>query len=337
MIGTALANLANSILAGGLASAAVKPAVKTETNNKVDLLDDTKKETAEDRVELTQKEKEELEYLLIAGGLSTKEAKRALSGDTIPRSKLKDFDRDVLKQIADITGAKDYSDFIYDGDKLGKGYTVIPLSKPNKPKVETIPTDDKEKGSGTLTTEGEEAKDKTTVTKGEKSESKDTVMEIPEQDLISLIKAASRKGIPDWSSSIIDDFCYKTGRNKRAVLKQLQDYWNAQHQKQLEEDLAKTDNKRVSYESKIKSDKYKKDTEEAAKKYRAENPDYKWDDVKAKKEAAGEEYTGERHSGAPSEKAIEKADDFVMKNAGSDYKDRLRLAKDYANIWERYK
>jgi len=337
MVEAALANLINSILAGGMASVAAKPSVKTETSKKPDLLDEDKKETAEDRVELTQKEKEELEYLLIAGGLSTKEAKQALSGDLIPRSKLKDFDRDVLKQIADITGANDYSNFIYDGDKLGKGYTTIPLSKPNKPKVETVPTTEKEKGSGTLTTEGEEAKDKTTVTKGEEPESKDTVMEIPEEDLISLIKAITRGKEPDWSSPKIGDYCRKTGHSYSDVVRQLKNSWEKQYQKQLEEDFAKHGNKRVNYDKKIKSDQYKKDTEEAAKKYKAEHPSHKWDDVKAKKEAEGEEYTGERYSGEPSAEALEKANDFVMKNAGRDYEDRLQRAKDLAAIWNRGK
>ena len=35
--------------------------------------------------------------------------------------------------------------------------------------------------------------------------------------------------------------------------------------------------------------------------------------------------------------ALEKANDFVMKNAGRDYEDRLRWAKDLAAIWNRGK
>ena len=161
-----------------------------------------------------------------------------------------------------------------------------------------MPTTEKKKGSGTLTTEGEEAKDKTTVIKGEEPESKDTVMEIPEEDLISLIKAITptRGKEPDWSSPIIGDYCRKTGRNYSDVVRQLKNSYKSEYQKQLEGDLAKHGNKRVSYDKKIKSEQYKKDTEEAAKKYKAEHPSKKWDDVKAKKEAEGEEYTGERRS-----------------------------------------
>lgn len=339
MLESALTNLFNSILAGGAAGMASRKASKKETSKKPDLLNEdtgSTKENKEDRRELTKQEKDELEYLLVAGGLTTKEAKQALSGDVIPRSKLKNFDRDVLKQIADITGMNDYSNFIYDGDKLGKGFTSIPLTKSNKPKTETMPVPEKGKEGNTTTTKGEEAKDKSTVTKGEKSKSKDTVMEIPEEDLSRLIEEIGYNA-PDWSSPLIDQLAMSKRMHRKDVLKQLQDAWNREHQERLNNDLQKQAEKdgRVNYDNKIRSSSYKKAHEKAAEEYKEKTPDFKYDDVKRKNEEKGEEYTTERHSGEPSKEEVDKADDFVMKNAGRDYEARLDRAKNYSSIWGR--
>lgn len=338
MIEGALTSLMNSILGGAALTSAGK---KTDKKEDKQLTEPRLKKKASgasnEGQKLTKEEKDELEYLLVAGGLSTKQAKEALSGEPVPRKWFMDFDKDTLKQIADITGAYDYSNFIYEGDKIGKGMTVIPLTKRNKPNTETMPVPEKKEGKG-YTTKGEEAKDKKTVMKGEGSTSKGTVMEIPEKDLSRLIELVGYND-PDWNSPKLADFAMKKGMHLRDVVKQVQDAWEKKYQKTLESDLQKQAQKdgRVNYDKKLKSPAYKKATEKAAEKYKEETPDYKYDDVKARNEAKGEEYTTERHSGEPSKEAVDKADDFIMKNAGRDYEARLDRAKNYSSIWSRNK
>lgn len=338
MIEGALTSLMNGILGGAALTSAGK---KTDKKEDKQLTEPRLKKKASgasnEGQKLTKEEKDELEYLLVAGGLSTKQAKEALSGEPVPRKWFMDFDKDTLKQIADITGAYDYSNFIYEGDKIGKGMTVIPLTKRNKPNTETMPVPEKKEGKG-YTTKGEEAKDKKTVMKGEGSTSKGTVMEIPEKDLSRLIEMIGHND-PDWNSPKLADFAMKKGMHLRDVVKQVQDAWEKKYQKTLESDLQKQAQKdgRVNYDQKLKSPAYKKATEKAAEKYKKETPDYKYDDVKARNEAKGEEYTTERHSGEPSKEAVDKADDFVMKNAGRDYEARLDRAKNYSSIWSRNK
>jgi len=332
MIEGALTSLMNSILSGAALTSAGK---KTDKKEDKQLTEPRLKKKASgasnEGQKLTKEEKDELEYLLVAGGLSTKQAKEVLSGEPVPRKWFKDMDRDTLKQIADITGAYDYSQFIYDGDKLGKGMTVIPLTKRNKPNTETMPLGEA-KGKKT-TIEGEEAKGKKTTIEGEEAKSKSTVMEIPEEDLSRLIEEIGYND-PDWDSPLIDQFAMNKRMHKKDVLKQLQDSWNREHQKRLNNELQKQSQKegRVNYDKKIKSPAYKKATEEAAEKYRKETPDYKYDDVKRKNEAKGEEYTTERHTREnPAE--IEKADDFVKKNAGRDYDARLDRARNMTSVY----
>lgn len=335
MIESALGQIIGSILAGG--ASAVRPSKKPDDTPKPETMpkkEDKPQPKSEDRP-LTKQEKADLEYLLVAGGLSTKEAKQALTGDLIPRKMLKHMDRDVLKQIADITGKHSYEDFIYDGDKLGKGYTSIPLTKANKPKNETMPVPEKKKGSDTTTTKGEEAKDKKTVTKGEDAKSKDTVMEIPEADLERLIEMA----YSDWSEKnpklmeVARQIAMKNKMHVKDVLAQGKKVYDERYQKKLDDEMKQHDAGRIDYEKKLKNPKLKEDTEKAAEKYKAETPDYKYDDIKRNKEAKGEKYTGERHSGKPSEEALRKADDFVTKNAGRDYEARLDRAQNKTSIY----
>lgn len=336
MIEGALTSLMNGILGGAALTSAGKKTDKKEDKQLTEpRLKKKASGTSNEGQKLTKEEKDELEYLLVAGGLSTKQAKEALSGEPVPRKWFMDFDKDTLKQIADITGAYDYSNFIYEGDKIGKGMTVIPQTKRNKPNTETMPVPEKKEGKG-YTTKGEEAKDKKTVMKGEGSTSKGTVMEIPEEDLSRLIEMVGYND-PDWNSPELSKFAMKKGMHLRDVVKQVQAAWESKYQKQLEDDLQKQAQKdgRVNYDKKIKSPAYKKATEKAAEKYKEETPDYKYDDVKRKNEAKGEEYTTERHSGEPSKEAVDKADDFVMKNAGRDYEARLDRAKNYSSIWSR--
>jgi hypothetical protein len=335
MIEGALTSLMNGILSGAALTSAGKKTDKKEDKQLTEPRLKKKASGASDEGrKLTKEEKDELEYLLVAGGLSTKQAKEALSGEPVPRKWFMDFDKDTLKQIADITGAYDYSNFIYDGDKIGKGMTVIPLTKRNKPNTETMPLGEA-KGKKT-TIEGEEAKDKKTVMKGEEAKKKGTVMEIPEEDLSRLIEEIGFND-PDWDSPLIDQFAMNKRMHKKDVLKQLQDSWNREHQERLNNDLQKQAQKdgRIEHDNKIKDPKFKKATEEAAEKYKKETPDYKYDDVKRKNEANGKQYTTERHSGEPSKEEIDKADDFVMKNAGRDYEARLDRAKNYSSIWSR--
>jgi hypothetical protein len=330
MIEGALTSLMNGILSGAALTSAGKKTDKKEDKQLTEPRLKKKASVASDEGQkLTKEEKDELEYLLVAGGLSTKQAKEALSGEPVPRKWFMDFDKDTLKQIADITGAYDYSNFIYDGDKIGKGMTVIPLTKRNKPNTETMPLGEA-KGKKT-TIEGEEAKDKKTVMKGEEAKNKSTVMEIPEEDLSRLIEVAKY--------NLDADEVIETAMRLKMPLKQLQEILKAElnkkHQKALEDDLQKQAQKdgRIEHDNKIKDPKFKKATEEAAEKYKKETPDYKYDDVKRKNEAKGEQYTTERHSGEPSKEEVDKADDFVMKNAGRDYEARLDRAKNYTSIY----
>lgn len=342
MIEGALTSLMNGILGGAALTSAGKKTDKKEDKQLTEPRLKKKASGASDEGQkLTKEEKDELEYLLVAGGLSTKQAKEALSGEPVPRKWFMDFDKDTLKQIADITGAYDYSNFIYEGDKIGKGMTVIPLTKRNKPNTETMPVPEKKEGKG-YTTKGEEAKDKKTVMKGEGSTSKGTVMEIPEEDLSRLIEMAQ---YTDWDEKnpklmeVARQIAMKNKMHVKDVLAQGKAYYDKDYQKKLESDLQKQAQKdgRVNYDKKLKSPAYKKATEKAAEKYKKETPDYKYDDVKRKNEAKGEEYTTERHSGEPSKEAVDKADDFVMKNAGRDYEARLDRAKNYSSIWGRNK
>lgn len=330
MIEGALTSLMNSILTGAALSSAGKGMNKKEAPKVIESEDKPKEEKAESQ-KLSKKEIDELEYLLLAGGLDTKQVKSILSGDVVPRKWFKDFDRDILKQIASITGTNDYSAFIYDGDKLGKGYTSIPLSKRNKPNTETMPLGEAKGKKGT-TIEGEEAKNKDTVMKGEEAKSKGTVMEIPEEDISRLIEMIGYNS-PDWNSPELSKFAMKKGMHLRDVVKQVQEAWNKKYQKLLESDLAKHDSGRIDYEKKLKDPKLKEATDKAAEKYKTETPDYKWEDVKRSNEAKGEKYTSERHSGKPSAQELEKADDFVNENAGRDYKARLDRARNKTSIY----
>ncbi len=330
MIEGALTSLMNSILTGSALTSAGKDMNKKEAPKVVESEENKPKEEKVESQKLSKKEIDELEYLLLAGGLDTKQVKSVLSGDVVPRKWFRDFDRDILKQIASITGTNDYSAFIYDGDKLGKGYTSIPLTKRNKPNTETMPLEEGKNKDTSI--KGEKAKDKTYTTKGEEAKNKSTVMEIPEEDLSRLIEMVGYN-TPDWNSPELSKFAMKKGMHLRDVVKQVQDAWNKKYQKQLESDLAKHDAGRIDYEKKLKDPKLKADTDKAAEKYKAETPDYKYDDVKAKREAEGEKYTGERHSGKPSEEALRKADDFVWENAGRDYAPRLDRAQNKTSIY----
>lgn len=339
MIEGALTSLMNSILGGAaLTSAGTssgKGMAKKEAPKVMESEDNDKPKEKVEYEKLTKEEIDELEYLLLAGGLDTKQVRKVLSGEVFPRKWLKDVDRDILKQVANITGEKHYENLIYgDGGKAGKGYTVIPLSKQKKPQTETMPLG-KPKKKGT-TIEGEEAKNKDTVMKGEEAKSKGTVMEIPEEDLSRLIEEIGYND-PDWDSPLIDQLAMSKRMHRKDVLKQLQEAWNREYQERLNNDLQKQAEKdgRVNYDNKIRSSAYKKAHEKAADEYKEKTPDFKYDDVKRKNEEKGEEYTTERHSGEPSKEKVDKADDFVMKNAGRDYEARLDRAKNYSSIWGR--
>ena len=339
MIEGALTSLMNGILSGAALTSAGKKTDKKEDKQLTEPRLKKKASGASDEGQkLTKEEKDELEYLLVAGGLSTKQAKEALSGEPVPRKWFMDFDKDTLKQIADITGAYDYSNFIYDGDKIGKGMTVIPLTKRNKPNTETMPLGEA-KGKKT-TIEGEEAKDKKTVMKGEEAKNKSTVMEIPEEDLSRLIELGQYTDFNEKNGKLMEvarQIAMKNKMHVKDVLAQAKRVYDERYQKTLESDLQKQAQKdgRIEHDNKIKDPKFKKATEEAGEKYKKETPDYKYDDVKRKNEAKGEQYTTERHSGEPSKEEVDKADDFVMKNAGRDYEARLDRAKTYSSIWGR--
>ena len=176
--------------------------------------------------------------------------------------------------------------------------------------------------------------------KGEGSTSKGTVMEIPEADLSKLIEMAKYTDFDEKNGKLMEvarQIAMKNKMHVKDVLAQAKRVYDERYQKTLESDLQKQAKKdgRVNYDQKLKSPAYKKATEKAAEKYKEETPDYKYDDVKRKNEAKGEEYTTERHSGEPSKEAVDKADDFVWKNAGRDYAPRLDRAKNYSSIWGR--
>jgi len=340
MIEGAMTSLMNGILGGAALTSAGKGMMNEEKGGLkvLESEDDKPKEKKTENQKLTKDERDELEYLLVAGGLSTLQAKEALSGEPVPRKWFKDFDKDILKQIADITGTKDYSEFIYDGNKLGEGMTVIPLSKHNKPNTETMPLGESKKEDTTI--EGDKAKNKDTVMKGDEAKSKDTVMEIPEEDLSRLIELSKY--------NLDADVVAETAMRLGIPIEQVQDILRAdlakKHQKAIEEDLKNTlehsnmvHKKKVKPEDVHKRPDYQKKHEEAVKKFKAETPDYNIDDVQAKNKAKGEEYTTERHTGVPSVEEISKADDFVWKNAGRDYGPRLERANNYSKIWNQKK
>lgn len=321
MIESALGNLMGSILGGGAAATTMKKKEdKTEPVGK-DVEKRSDKAPESDAInlkELTPEQKTDLELALVMSGVKTPRLKDLMKQDSI--------DSGLLGAMAKILGLP-----------TTKGKTLTtPLENGKSPKTETMPIPEKGKGSNTTTTKGEEAKDKKTVMKGEGSTSKGTVMEIPEEDLSRLIELIGHND-PDWNSPKLADFAMKKGMHLRDVVKQVQDAWEKKYQKTLESDLQKQAKKdgRVNYDKKLKSPAYKKATEKAAEKYKEETPDYKYDDVKRKNEAKGEQYTTERHSGEPSKEAVDKADDFVMKNAGRDYEARLDRAKNYSSIWGR--
>lgn len=310
-----------SILGGGLAATGTKKeAKKSETDKKVTEGEKTIAPEGEsiNLKELSPSQKSDLELALVMSGLSTPKLKNLMKQDSI--------DGSMLGGLAKILGIP-----------TTKGKTLTtPLENGKSPKTETMPIPEKGKGSNTTTTKGEEAKDKSTVMKGEEAKNKSTVMTIPEADLNRLIEMIGHN-TPDWNSPKLADFAMKKGMHLKDVVKQVQDAWEKKYQKTLESDLQKQAKKdgRVEYDKKIKSRKYQEDTDKAAEKYKAETPDYKYDDVKRKNEAKGEQYTTERHSGEPSKEAVDKADDFVWKNAGRDYAPRLDRAKNYSSIWGR--
>lgn len=317
MIESALGNLMGSILGGGAAATTMKKKEdKAEPVGK-DVEKRSDKAPESDAInlkELTPEQKTDLELALVMSGVKTPRLKDLMKQDSI--------DSGLLGAMAKILGLP-----------TTKGKTLTtPLENGKSPKTETMPIPEKGKGKG-YTTKGEEAKDKKTVMKGEGSTSKGTVMEIPEKDLSRLIEVANY--------NLDADEVIEAAMKYKMPLKQLQEILKAElnkrHQKALESDLQKQAKKdgRVEYDKKIKSRKYQEDTDKAAEKYKAETPDYKYDDVKRKNEAKGEEYTTERHSGEPSKEAIDKADEFVMKNAGRDYVPRLDRAKNYTSIWGR--
>lgn len=321
MIESALGNLMGSILGGGAAATTMKKKEdKAEPVGK-DVEKRSDKAPESDAInlkELTPEQKTDLELALVMSGVKTPRLKDLMKQDSI--------DSGLLGAMAKILGLP-----------TTKGKTLTtPLEDGKTPKTETMPIPEKGKGSNTTTTKGEEAKNKSTVMKGEEAKNKSTVMEIPEKDLNRLIEMIGHN-TPDWNSPKLADFAMKKGMHLKDVVKQVQDAWEKKYQKTLESDLQKQAKKdgRVEYDKKIKSRKYQEDTDKAAEKYKAETPDYKYDDVKRKNEAKGEEYTTERHSGEPSKEAIDKADEFVMKNAGRDYAPRLDRAKNYTSIWGR--
>lgn len=317
MIESALGNLMGSILGGGAAATTMKKKEdKTEPVGK-DVEKRSDKAPEGDAInlkELTPEQKTDLELALVMSGVKTPRLKDLMKQDSI--------DSGLLGAMAKILGLP-----------TTKGKTLTtPLENGKSPKTETMPIPEKKEGKG-YTTKGEEAKDKKTVMKGEGSTSKGTVMEIPEKDLSRLIEVANY--------NLDADEVIEAAMKYKMPLKQLQEILKAElnkrHQKALESDLQKQAKKdgRVNYDQKLKSRKYQEDTKKAAEKYKAETPDYKYDDVKRKNEAKGEEYTTERHSGEPSKEAVDKADEFVMKNAGRDYLPRLDRAKNYSSIWGR--
>lgn len=322
MVESALGNLMASILSGGTAASATpkKAEPKTETIGKdVETRSDKAPESDVINIkELTPEQKSNLELALVMSGVKTPRLKNLMKQDSL--------DSGLLGAFAKIMGIP---------TTKGKT-TTTPLEEGKSPKTETMPIPEDGRSKGT-TIKGEEKKAKQTTTKeDDEKASKGTVMEIPEADLSRLIEEIGYND-PDWDSPLIDKLAMKKRMHRKDVLKQLQDAWNTKHQKTLESDLQKQAQKdgKVNYDQKLKSRKYQEDTEKAAEKYKAETPDYKYDDVKRRNEAKGEEYTTERHSGEPSKEAVDKADDFVIKNAGRDYNARLDRAKNYTSVWNR--
>lgn len=325
MIESALGNLMGSILGGGAAATTMKKKEdKAEPVGK-DVEKRSDKAPEGDAInlkELTPEQKTDLELALVMSGVKTPRLKDLMKQDSI--------DSGLLGAMAKILGLP-----------TTKGKTLTtPLENGKSPKTETMPIPEKGKGSNTTTTKGEEAKDKKTVMKGEGSTSKGTVMEIPEADLSKLIEMAQYTDFNEKNGKLMEvarQIAMKNKMHVKDVLAQAKRVYDERYQKTLDSDLQKQAQKdgRVNYDKKLKSPAYKKATEKAAEKYKEETPDYKYDDVKRKNEAKGEEYTTERHSGEPSKEAVDKADDFVMKNAGRDYEARLDRAKNYSSIWGR--
>ena len=312
MVEAALANLANSILGGGLAATAKNKESKKEEPKEKVLESESVKAPESDSIslkELSPEQKTNLELALVMSGMKTPRLKNLMKQDSI--------DSKILGAFADILG-------------LPKTKTT-PLEEEKAPKTETMPVPESSAKKDT-TIKGEEAKGKNYTTKGDEAKSKGTVMEIPEEDLSRLIEMIGYN-TPDWNSPELSKFAMKKGMHLRDVVKQVQDAWNKKYQKLLESDMAKHDAGRIDYEKKLKDPKLKADTDKAAEKYKAETPDYKYDDVKRNKEAKGEKYTGERYSGKPSEEELRKADDFVWKNAGRDYAPRLDRAQNKTSIY----
>lgn len=319
MVESALGNLMASILSGGTAASATpkKAEPKTETIGKdVETRSDKAPESDVINIkELTPEQKSNLELALVMSGVKTPRLKNLMKQDSL--------DSGLLGAFAKIMGIP---------TTKGKT-TTTPLEEGKSPKTETMPIPEDGRSKGT-TIKGEEKKDKQYTTKeGDEKASKGTVMEIPEADLSKLIEKAEY--------NLDADEVIEAAMKYKMPLKQLQEILKAElnkrHQKALESDLQKQAQKdgKVNYDQKLKSKKYQEDTKKAGEKYKAETPDYKYDDVKARNEAKGEEYTTERHSGEPSKEAVDKADDFVMKNAGRDYGARLDRAKNYTSIWGR--
>lgn len=320
MVESALGNLMASILSGGTATLATpkkaEPKTKTiEEDGKI-RSDKAPESDVINIKELTPEQKSNLELALVMSGVKTPRLKSLMKQDSL--------DSGLLGAFAKIMGIP---------TTKGKT-TTTPLEEGKSPKTETMPIP--EGKSKKYTTKGEEKKAKQTTTReGDEKASKGTVMEIPEKDLSRLISLAEY--------NLDADEVIETAMRLKMPLKQLQEILKAElnkrHQKALESDLQKQAQKdgRVSYDKKLKDPKLKADTDKAAEKYKAETPDYKYDDVKRRNEAKGEEYTSERHSGEPSKEAVDKADDFVMKNAGRDYEARLDRAKNYSSIWNRDK
>lgn len=312
MIESALGSIIGSILGGG---AAVTPKkVKDEEPKPVPVQEES---DAINLKELTPAQKSDLELALVMSGLSTPNLKKLMTQDSI--------DSSLLGGLAKIFGIPSKSKTL-----------TTPLEDEKTPKTETMPLGEARNKDTSI--KGEKEKDKTYTTKGEEAKNKSTVMEIPEEDLDRLIEMVANYDLekklkdPDFMS-LVDKLAIKNKVHRRDVLNQLTNAWNAEHQKVLDKDMAKHDAGRIDYEKKLKNPKLKEDTEKAAEKYKAETPDYKYDDIKRNKEAKGEKYTGERHSGKPSEEALRKADDFVTKNAGRDYEARLDRAQNKTSIY----
>lgn len=309
MIESALGSIIGSILGGG---AAVTPKkVKDEEPKPVPVQEES---DAINLKELTPAQKSDLELALVMSGLSTPNLKKLMTQDSI--------DSSLLGGLAKIFGIPSKSKTL-----------TTPLEDEKTPKTETMPLGEARNKDTSI--KGEKEKDKTYTTKGEEAKNKSTVMEIPEEDLDRLIEMA----YSDWSEKnpklmeVARQIAMKNKMHVKDVLAQGKKVYDERYQKKLDDEMKQHDAGRIDYEKKLKNPKLKEDTEKAAEKYKAETPDYKYDDIKRNKEAKGEKYTGERHSGKPSEEALRKADDFVTKNAGRDYEARLDRAQNKTSIY----